>query len=970
MPMKYKSFFPIIVLFVILAVSPTTVSQPSPITDDSSNHQQEVLVDDGSVAKVSIQFARELSLQEMEYFRSLGIDFGDSIQSLGSVYIAEASTAALSRIREHPLYVQDEPMHERKLCSPRNVSVQETFADSAWFMKDYENYNLTGKDILIADLDTGIQWRHPDFFFADGGNYSWFDANTDWQFQNGTEGIDVNGNYSIEANETLYTIDTNNNSVYEVDIDWIWMDNGTSIGAIDDGDTFFVVDDSNGDGSLNAGEELIALKTPKTKYIVTKNTGGYEVWQRGVNLTTSTFYDTDGHGTGVAGILNGGQLGYRQFVGVAPDADLMAINVFGSNGLTIEEGLIWAEKHGADVILIEVGSWTYEYLDGTSNVEAMIDTLTNSGIPVIVPAGNLAGAKRHALRTGSPYVKQSTRFIASSTYNPSELYLTILSDMPISGIQVNITEPTSTGSITHQMTFGSGYWNWQTAVSTSNITIDAFKSGSSRNTYMLAMDISGTIKQDTYWSVDIIDTQPAHYHFFISDDASGWSGGSEWHPNDGVTDQNTITWPSTADTAISVASYMSRNLWSPGYGQLAPYSSQGNRIDGTSKLSVAAPGGWDVVSPWSNDSAWASWMTGVGSLPLYPMFGGYQLFSGTSAAGPHVAGAAALLLQLNPDIGHLIKDIVEKTAWTDGYTPSPNPYPGDGHLLWGYGKLNISQAIIEATTIPNIVESSQNPGNPEYTDTVVLASNVSCADFVVLHWSHNNWSTIHVLNMTHSGNNWSAAIMPDLTITGASYTASIPAHQYNQSIWYEIIPINGSSIGQPTLAGFYQVDDSVNPVIHSVDSNATATVLSSQYVEVKANVSEAFNASGISNIAIEFTTDNWVSSNVIPMTLSGGLYVGVIAPNPGGLVVKYRVNVMDAAGNQVQSSELSYSTEDATTTTTTTDTSTTTTTDTTPTDTTSPTSRILDFLRENMVLVAVVGVALVILILCFIARRR
>jgi hypothetical protein len=96
MPMKYKSFFPIIVLFVILAVSPTTVSQPSPITDDSSNHQQEVLVDDGSVAKVSIQFARELSLQEMEYFRSLGIDFGDSIQSLGSVYIAEASSTNTS----------------------------------------------------------------------------------------------------------------------------------------------------------------------------------------------------------------------------------------------------------------------------------------------------------------------------------------------------------------------------------------------------------------------------------------------------------------------------------------------------------------------------------------------------------------------------------------------------------------------------------------------------------------------------------------------------------------------------------------------------------------------------------------------------------------------------------------------------------------------------------------------------------
>ena len=383
--MKRTLVLIILVVSIFTMVNPLVQGQDQEFSPVSSEIPVQEFVDSGEQKEVTVRFDRELSQAEIEFYEMNGINFGDTLQHVGSVYLAKVSDVALEHLQNDPSLESVEPLHNPKYQMPRDISVPgtETYADLAWDMQDYYGLNLTGKDILIADLDTGIQWRHPDFFFADGGTFSWLDvvASSPWLFVNGTDGIDLNSNFIISANETLYSIDVDGDGNFNCDVDWIYLDNGTTIGSIDDGDTFFVVDDINSDTQLNSGENLIALKTPKTKYLVHKNGGFTQVWERGVNLTSSTFYDTDGHGTGVAGILNGGQLGYRKYVGVAPDAEVMAINIFGTDGLTVEEGLIWARDHGADVILIEVGSWTYEFLDGSSNVEMIIDTLTASGIP-------------------------------------------------------------------------------------------------------------------------------------------------------------------------------------------------------------------------------------------------------------------------------------------------------------------------------------------------------------------------------------------------------------------------------------------------------------------------------------------------------------------------------------------------------------------------------------------------------------
>ena len=69
-------------------------------------------------------------------------------------------------------------------------------------------------------------------------------------------------------------------------------------------------------------------------------------------------------------------------------------------------------------------------------------------------------------------------------------------------------------------------------------------------------------------------------------------------------------------------------------------------------------------------------------------------FSGTSAACPQVSGAAALILSINPNLTRLeVENILFSTATDLGASGKDDTY--------GYGKLNIFSALIEATNTLN-----------------------------------------------------------------------------------------------------------------------------------------------------------------------------------------------------------------------------------------------------------------------------
>jgi hypothetical protein len=274
-----------------------------------------------------------------------------------------------------------------------------------------------------------------------------------------------------------------------------------------------------------------------------------------------------------------------------------------------------------------------------------------------------------------------------------------------------------------------------------------------------------------------------------------------------VVDSHHITWPSTADSAISVASYHTRSIYAT-VGTRASYSSIGPRIDNFPKQTIAAPGGYDIVSDYANGSAWDDWFNGSGTFPFNQQFGAYRLFSGTSAAGPHVAGAAALLLQANSAIGDQIKSIIENSATSDSFT---GVVPNDS---WGSGKLDIEAAVLSVmpppdTEGPVIGPHDRTPWIPTSSDSPLL--NVSITDI----------SGVHIVILSYwNGTAWYNTTM---TLIGSFYIGSIPTHPNGTTINYRFYANDTLDNWSVSTIFGYTVNDTPPTTITTTTTGTTNT---------------------------------------------------------------------------------------------------------------------------------------------------
>lgn len=116
-------------------------------------------------------------------------------------------------------------------------------------------------------------------------------------------------------------------------------------------------------------------------------------------------------------------------------------------------------------------------------------------------------------------------------------------------------------------------------------------------------------------------------------------------------------------------------------GQISSFSSAGPTVELGFKPDLAAPGG-------------TIWST-------YPLeLGGYTSLSGTSMASPHVAGAAALMLQANSTLSAAdIKGRLQNTAVPAAWSGNPTGTTRETVHRQGAGLIQIDDAIQSAITV-------------------------------------------------------------------------------------------------------------------------------------------------------------------------------------------------------------------------------------------------------------------------------
>ncbi len=146
-------------------------------------------------------------------------------------------------------------------------------------------------------------------------------------------------------------------------------------------------------------------------------------------------------------------------------------------------------------------------------------------------------------------------------------------------------------------------------------------------------------------------------------------------------------------SVITVGAYQSTIFMPNGStfaGNLANFTSYGPTVDGRNKPDIAAPG-VSVASAVSSFDPSVS--TNLPTVSFNGKTYHFQRYSGTSMSGPTVAGIVALMLEANPDLSwQFVRDIITSTARQDANTGT---LPNDGHVRWGFGKINAWQAIFE-----------------------------------------------------------------------------------------------------------------------------------------------------------------------------------------------------------------------------------------------------------------------------------
>jgi subtilisin family serine protease len=506
---------------------------------------------------------------------------------------------------------------------------------------------------------------------------------------------------------------------------------GVIIGVYDTGLDLSHADFRDADGRprvLYAWDQSAATGTPPGRVGAHAFDYGHECTAATIDLGACPMVDAVGHGTHVAGTAAGtgaatgnGLPAYR-YAGVAPAADLIVVKG-GDGGYTTDralDGVAYIFERAAElgrpaVVVLSFATQAGPH-DGSTAFEQALDSLAGPGRIIVAAAGN-GGYNGNEQ---PPFVRTATHAHGRVTAGGSAEHALLIppySPNPGSISDAAVLELWYDGADSLSVTVVSPRGDAVT-VATGDTAIVATPGGAvyidnaaggpdpgngDHQAFIILFDSTETAPPDTgRWTIRLRGdaVRDGTYHLWLT----GYSFQNPTRATllDPATNAYLVGSPGTAGRAITVAAYTTRHEWSgpdgapvafpirEPIGDIAFFSAPGPRRDGVLKPELAAPGKFTISARASDGQIWREFPTFVEA------DGAHAALLGTSQAAPHVAGAAALLLQLQPHLGpeelrellttHARRDAFALHPYTGGPDGSPNPQ-------WGHGKLDVERAV-------------------------------------------------------------------------------------------------------------------------------------------------------------------------------------------------------------------------------------------------------------------------------------
>ncbi|MHA1966508.1 MAG: hypothetical protein ACW964_01775 [Candidatus Hodarchaeales archaeon] len=191
-------------------------------------------------------------------------------------------------------------------------------------------------------------------------------------------------------------------------------------------------------------------------------------------------------------------------------------------------------------------------------------------------------------------------------------------------------------------------------------------------------------------------------------------------------------------------------------------------------------------------------------------------------------------------------------------------YPQTYHWKIGYNDSAENTKFTEVFTfwvidtyIPDIVTpASQSNTSPEYNETVVVSIYVE---------EPENASGLDTVWLNYTLDDWTTTVLVDITST-QTYNFMPEMLEFNQ-IFKWIINFNDSA-GNRGMSGIFTftVNDSYAPAVIAAPSQSTSSPEYNGTVDITIQVFEPTDASGIDTVWLNYTSDNWLTWDIINIT--------------------------------------------------------------------------------------------------------